>query len=187
MSSGVDEFSELIIQAQTYASNDPGTSLMKLRIFGELVAKKVGERRKIARSDHETADDYLNRLESRRALPHPVARLLHELRTAGNAAAHGESVSRSQAQEALHAARQVEEWMGRRLNTNSTDTDRYVPFSGGKGTAAERLRGKVRSKQSGGSPPGHYTVTPRPGVPVWGVGLSLIIVLVMVAYVLFVR
>lgn len=147
------ELAALAQQAQSYASTDAGASLMKLRVFAELMAKNVGERHKVVRSDAETADDYLNRLEKNRLLPRKIANLFHEIRKAGNAAAHGEGATRERSQKALRQAHEISKWFDaeygggglsavRRPVIRPKPSGRFAPrgSSNENLSAAERLR-----------------------------------------------
>lgn len=105
-----DQLVTLAQQAEAYALSDAGASLMKLRLFGELLARKAGERRKLSRSDIETADAYLARLERKRVLPPTIARLFHDVRIAGNGAAHGEGATSELARTTLRKAHEIAQW-----------------------------------------------------------------------------
>lgn len=119
-SSGPTEFEQLArvdrdlsligIEAGGYVRSDPVACLMKLRLFAELAAKGVGARNKVPRMAFETADAYLDRLETKGALPKRISRLFHSIRIAGNGASHGKFTRRDAAESALGQAKELAIW-----------------------------------------------------------------------------
>jgi Domain of unknown function (DUF4145) len=104
------DISSIGVEAERYVRSDPAACLMKLRLFAELVAKGAGSQSKIPRKTFETADAYLERLESKGILPSPISRLFHSIRIAGNGASHGKFARRDLAESALAQAKQLAVW-----------------------------------------------------------------------------
>ena len=75
-------------QAERYFADDPNTCLIKLRQFGELLAKLVAANAGLYEDSGERQIDLLRRLDARGAVTGEVLNLFHELRKAGNRATH---------------------------------------------------------------------------------------------------
>lgn len=105
-----------ILAAEAYriASSDPAISVIKFRVFGELLAGEVGRIKKKLRRGGETADVYLKRLQESRYIPEKAANSFHEIRKIGNSAAHGDEVTEGDALEVkTHATELIEWFLGR--------------------------------------------------------------------------
>lgn len=74
--------------AERYFPDDPNTSLMKLRQFGELLAKNIAAQIGEYENTQITQYDLLNTLRDKRVLPYEVYKLFGELRRSGNKAVH---------------------------------------------------------------------------------------------------
>lgn len=74
--------------AERYFPDDPNTSLMKLRQFGELLAQNIAAQ--VGEYDDPTITQYdlLNNLRDKKVLPYEVYKLFGDLRRSGNKAVH---------------------------------------------------------------------------------------------------
>jgi type I restriction enzyme R subunit len=77
--------------AERYFRDDPSTSLIKLRQFGEILAQLVAAKTGLFRSPDEPQADLLRRLNLERITPKQVGDLFYQLRITGNRATHGTS------------------------------------------------------------------------------------------------
>ncbi|WP_413297029.1 type I restriction-modification system endonuclease [Synechococcus sp. MIT S9452] len=107
------ELFRLSSNAERYFPDDPNTSLIKLRQFGELLAQQVASRFGLYTSAEETQLELLRRLESNGDLEREVASLFHNLRQAGNAATHSLRGDHSTALNNLKIAWQLSLWFHR--------------------------------------------------------------------------
>lgn len=151
------DLSAIGLDAERYVRSDPAACLMKLRLFAELIAKATGERRKVPRKTFESADSYLERLESKGILRSDILRVFHSIRIAGNGASHGRFTRRDSAQSALAQAKQLAAWYLQQSTVGQQRcTSRFglKPFAPGQSvignkilaTRAENLR-DTRSKK----------------------------------------
>jgi type I restriction enzyme R subunit len=99
--------------AERYFHDDPAGALIKLRQFAELMAKEVAARQGALPSGQPTFDDLLRSLRIRSVLPREVADLFYHLKRLGNAAAHEDIGTASEALNALKIARQAAIWFHR--------------------------------------------------------------------------
>lgn len=79
-----EQLARLGALAEHYFPEDPNTSLLKLRQFGELMAQDIAARFGEYTSTEEKQVDLLRRLQARRAIPREVGDLFYRIRTAGN-------------------------------------------------------------------------------------------------------
>lgn len=99
--------------AERYFHDDPNTTQIKLRQFGEVLAQLVAARTGLFERSDESQADLLRRLRFERVLPSQVADLFHTLRILGNWATHGTSGSLGDALNALKYAREAGIWFHR--------------------------------------------------------------------------
>lgn len=99
--------------AERYFRDDPNTCLLKLRQFGELLAQQVAARTGTFTTTDEPQAELLRRLKVDRVIPREVVDLFHQLRIAGNQAAHDHSGSHAEALTSLKVARQLGIWFHR--------------------------------------------------------------------------
>ena len=92
---------------------DPPTTLGKLRLFGELLAKLVAAHHAIEILPSDNFDVVLRVLRDRGVLPRQPAELFHYLRRVGNAAVHDNVGTPGEAVTALKLARQLGVWFVR--------------------------------------------------------------------------
>jgi type I restriction enzyme, R subunit len=77
--------------AETYARPDPGSALLKLRLFVEHVVGLIYAEYRLPRPFSDNLNDMLNETVFRSAVPEVVLNKLHAIRKAGNRAAHREA------------------------------------------------------------------------------------------------
>lgn len=82
------QFERLGALAERHFRDDPNACLIKLRQFAELLAQEVAARVGLYASSEESQSDLLRRLKVERAVPPPAMDLFHQIRMAGNKAAH---------------------------------------------------------------------------------------------------
>jgi type I restriction enzyme R subunit len=104
------QFVRLTALAERYFRDDPNTSLIKLRQFGELLAQEIAARVGLFSSQDEPQADLLRRLKVERAVPLQAIDLFHQIRIAGNQATHGYAGDHSLALTTLKVARQLAIW-----------------------------------------------------------------------------
>ncbi|RFC62262.1 type I restriction-modification system endonuclease [Fulvimarina endophytica] len=104
------ELAKLATLAESYFKSDPPAALFRLRQFGEFMAKEVAARHALLRERSPSFDETLRLLKMRDVLPREVADLFFHLKRAGNAAAHENRGSASDALAALKIARVVAIW-----------------------------------------------------------------------------
>lgn len=99
--------------AERYFADDPSTTLFKLRQLAELMARQVAARTANYEGVEESFADLLGRLKAERLLPRAAADLFHQLRMAGNQAAHEAAGTHAQALSGLKIARELAVWFHR--------------------------------------------------------------------------
>jgi type I restriction enzyme, R subunit len=99
--------------AERYFSEDPSTSLIKMRQFGETLAQLVAARAGMYRDTQEAQADVIRRLKLERVIPAEVGELFHHLRVAGNRATHEGAGTHGEALTALKIGRQLGIWFHR--------------------------------------------------------------------------
>jgi type I restriction enzyme, R subunit len=107
------QFDRLGALAERYFPDDPNASLVKLRQFGELLAQEVAARVGLFASAEETQSDLLRRLKAERAGPPAAMELFHQIRIAGNQAAHAQADEHGLALTTLKVARELSVWFHR--------------------------------------------------------------------------
>ncbi|MBU8900842.1 type I restriction-modification system endonuclease [Corallococcus sp. M34] len=100
-------------QAERYFAEDPTTCLMKLRQFAEVLAQRAAANLGLYASTDQSQVDLIRALDSRGALTVEVRQVLHDLRRAGNVAAHEARGTHSQALHGLKLARVLAIWFHR--------------------------------------------------------------------------
>lgn len=98
------------VLAERYFRDDPNTCLIKLRQFAELLAQQLAARMGLFTSPEEPFSDLLQRLKAERAMPREAGDLFHQLRIAGNQAAHANREDHAGALTSLKLARQLAIW-----------------------------------------------------------------------------
>lgn len=105
-----DRFARLGALAERYFFDDAPAALIKLRQLGEFLAKDVAARHGVLPSNTASFDDVLRTLRARSILPREIAELFFHLKRLGNAAAHEDIGTSSEALTALKIARAAAIW-----------------------------------------------------------------------------
>jgi hypothetical protein len=87
--------------AEQYFKDDPTTSLIKLRQYGDTLAQLVAAKAGLFRDTQEAQTDLLRRLRFERVVPDQVGNLFHHLRIVGNKATHENNGTHAEALSAL--------------------------------------------------------------------------------------
>ena len=96
--------------AERYVFDDPVVCLIKLRQFGEFLTKDIAARHAMLPNPAAGFDDILRVLRARSILPREASEWLYHLKRVGNAAAHEDEGSASEALAALKIARVAAIW-----------------------------------------------------------------------------
>lgn len=141
--------------AERFFGEDPATCLMNLRVFGELLAKRAAAYLGVELDPRATQVDVLRSLNDRGALGYTVRGLFHQLRIAGNDAAHEAAAAEAEALHQLKMARELGIWFQRTFGNNRKfDPGPFVPpasmgaRSEGTETELERLRKELLARQA---------------------------------------
>ncbi|MDN7549483.1 type I restriction-modification system endonuclease [Burkholderia cenocepacia] len=113
--------------AERYFADDPNTCLLKLRQFGELMARQVAARAGIYSPDEDNQASLLSRLKGAGWLPRDVADLFHWLRKAGNIANHQFAGDHRAALQTLKVATQLGFWFQRSFGDVDFKGGAFVP------------------------------------------------------------
>lgn len=113
--------------AERYFREDPNTSLIKLRQFGELMAQLTAAKAGLFSSPEEPQADLLRRLKLERIVPREVGDLFHQIRISGNRATHAHADDYSEALTALKIARELGVWFHRTFLDKSFKPGPFVP------------------------------------------------------------
>ncbi len=105
--------------AEKYFKDDSVTCLMKLRQFGELLARLIAANVGLYEDSDESQIELLNRLQSKNLLPGDVKNLFHQLRKSGNDATHQLRGSHGKALSHLKYARELAIWFHRTFGSDS--------------------------------------------------------------------
>ena len=139
--------------AERYFADDPGTCLLKLRQFAEVLAQRTAAGAGIYTSTEENQSELLGRLRDRGLLPREVGDLFHGLRKAGNAAAHDIRGDHREALYQLRMAWQLGVWFHRTFKDRAFKPGPFVPPPDPKAESAalaaelERLRAALTAQQ----------------------------------------
>jgi type I restriction enzyme R subunit len=117
-----DQLANLGRLAESYFQDDPSTSLIKLRQFGERLTKRHAAMVCVAIEADDTQAEILRRLQVERAAPEKVLDLLHHIRKMGNGAVHDGSGSHREALACLKMAVQIAVWHVRTSTPDRTFT-----------------------------------------------------------------
>ncbi len=106
--------------AEKYFTEDPSTTLVKLRQYAEVMAKIVAARTATNVDAADTFSEILMRLKADRALPPSAADLFYKLKDKGNSAAHDLAGNHSDALVALRVAKELGVWFHRTFANKPT-------------------------------------------------------------------
>lgn len=138
-------------QAERYFGDDPSTALIKLRQFGEVLARRAAAAVGVFAGPDASQLDLINRLRDHGLLTPQLRQLFHDLRRAGNAAAHEARGTHADALHQLKMARELGVWFHRAFKDKNFKAGPFVPpadpANESKALAAEieKLRAEVRS------------------------------------------
>ena len=97
--------------AEAHIAVDPNAAIVKLRLFGELLARHICEQRRIRVEQGVSQETRLRIL--RDSVPRDILSRLHDVRQAGNAAAHSDEGTASKAIHQLKIAHSLAGWYQR--------------------------------------------------------------------------
>jgi type I restriction enzyme R subunit len=117
------QLARLAVLAERYFSDDPTAALIKLRQFAEFIAKDIAAHHAILSVGSANFDDVLRSLKTKGMAPREVADYFYHLKRVGNAAAHEDIGTPTDALHALKIARAVGVWY-------------YRTYAGGSGFKA---------------------------------------------------
>ncbi len=129
--------------AERYLEDDPNTSLIKMRQFGELLAKHVATQMGLYQTDKEESQyELLRRLRDESVLTQELYQLFGEIRRAGNAASHDNQGDQSTALNILKMGWQLGIWFQRAFLKEDFQAEAFVQPSlmGADTLAKERER-----------------------------------------------
>ena len=106
--------------AESYFQDDPSTSLIKLRQFGERITRRHAAIVGIDLLDGDNQSDILRRLQYERAAPERVLDVLHHIRKLGNAAVHDGKGDHREALACLKMSVQLGVWHVRASTSDRT-------------------------------------------------------------------
>lgn len=106
-------FLQLASSAEQMFAADPNTTLIKLRQFGEAIARELAARVGLSIEPGSSQAELLFRLGREIRLDTTVIGLFHSLRVAGNQAVHEFHTRHSQAIDGLRVARALAIWFHR--------------------------------------------------------------------------
>ena len=138
--------------AERYFKEDPATSLIKLRQFGETLAQLVAAKSGLFRDPEESQVYLLRRLKFEKVVNREVGDLFHHLRTVGNKASHENTGTHADALTALKFARELGIWFHRTFGGVKTFAPgTFVPppdpIDATKALAAELARLRIEVDQ----------------------------------------
>jgi type I restriction enzyme, R subunit len=122
-----EQLARLGALAEHYFPEDPNTSLLKLRQFGELMAQNIAASFGEYTSTEEKQVDLLRRLQARRAIPREAGDLFYQIRTAGNAASHALRDDHATALAALKVSWQLSVWFHRTFGNAQFKSGPFLP------------------------------------------------------------
>jgi type I restriction enzyme, R subunit len=113
--------------AERYFKDDPSTSLIKLRQFGEVLAQLTAASSGQYTNPEDSQADLLRRLRFANILSQETNDLFHQLRIAGNRATHHGEGDHAQALASLKIARQLGIWFHRTFSDPRFIAGPFIP------------------------------------------------------------
>ncbi len=121
-------FAELGAHAERYALDDPNTSMIKVRQFGELLAKFIASKNGVQIGGfHKGQRDLIDDLFRAQAIPAEIQSLFHTIRMEGNGANHAMEGHQGQAITLLRHARKVAVWFFRSYVNGNAKLGAFSP------------------------------------------------------------
>jgi hypothetical protein len=122
------ELLTLVRFAEKYYNNDPNTSLIKLRQFGERIVQLILIKKGFQTNPSEEQRDLIDRLFDRNIIPPKIHDLLHKIRRYGNQANHRFFNDKNIALENLKNAHEISIWFHKNFHSpNFQPPDFVVP------------------------------------------------------------
>ncbi|HEY1954395.1 MAG TPA: type I restriction-modification system endonuclease [Polyangiaceae bacterium] len=144
----------LATQAEQHFGGDPSVTLIKLRLFAEVLAQRAAAKVALFVEREENQQQLIERLYERNVIGATQRTLFHELRRAGNLAVHEGKGDHREALHQLRMARELGVWFQRSFGNNKKfDPGPFIPppdpKAGEAGLHAElqRLRDDVAARQ----------------------------------------
>lgn len=137
--------------AEKYLADDPNTSLIKMRQFGELLAKHVATQMGLYDAEKEESQyELLRRLRDEGVLTYEIYPLFGEIRRAGNAASHANQGDQATALNILKMGWQLGVWFQQTFIKTDFKAGEFTAPSSISGTVAlleerERLAAQVEA------------------------------------------
>jgi type I restriction enzyme R subunit len=122
-----EQLVRLGLLAERYFTEDPNTSLLKLRQLAELLAQHVATRIGLFVSTEEAQYDLIRRLQDQGILTREIAQLFSEVRRAGNAASHALAGDHRSALATLKIAWQLGVWFHRSFQDPAFRSGPFAP------------------------------------------------------------
>lgn len=124
------------VLAEKYFAEDPNTSMVKIRQFGECLAQILASRMGVYASVSESQFDLLRRLRDQ-GLPREIFQLFDEIRRTGNDANHSGRDDHGAALSLLKYAAQLGIWFQRTVGKSDFKSGPFVPPAPPKDESAE--------------------------------------------------
>lgn len=113
--------------AEKYYADDPNTSLIKMRQFGELLAKHVATKMGMYQTEKEESQyELLRRLRDEGVLTYEIYQLFGEVRRAGNDANHKNQADKSTALNTIKISWQLGIWFQRTFIKESFEPKPFI-------------------------------------------------------------
>lgn len=133
--------------AERYFPDDPNTSLLKVRQFGEQLSQITAARLGVYLADTDTFADTIRRLRDEAGVDRQVIQVFHQLRLSGNDAAHAMSGDHGAALTSLKLARQLAIWFHRGIEGNQAFKAGAFTPPASPPNESEALRTELRELQ----------------------------------------
>ena len=125
------EYDEQLVRlgmlAEKYFSDDPNTSLIKIRQYAELLTQQIASRVGMDEIPGESQYELLRRLQDQGMLPLEIAQIFGEIRRAGNAANHAIQGDHQLALSMLKMAWQIGVWFHRTFKNSAYKSGPFIP------------------------------------------------------------
>lgn len=113
--------------AERYFTEDPNTSLLKLRQFSEILAQSLAARIGLLTLSGETQYDLIRRLSNEGAVPREIKQVFDQIRVNGNAANHALEGNHAGALSTLKLCWQLALWFHRTFKDAGYKSGPFVP------------------------------------------------------------
>ena len=118
----------LATQAEEHFASDPAVTLVKLRLFGEVLAQRAAAKVALFVDREENQQRLIERLYEKNVISATQRSLFHDLRRIGNAAVHENAGDQREALHQLRMARELAIWFQRSFGNNRKfDPGPFVP------------------------------------------------------------